>query len=285
MSYGPKMKSPRNAGRGHETPERKKAKARSQKHRSSNRYLLEENQAPASEQVVEKTLGRLRSLGNQIFALSPFTEYFNDWLVNLRDTLSDFDSTSAISADDQFAKECSQILSNIERDLEERRHKEIAHDGAMKSLSDNRSLLERIDEESATKTAQIEGRKNSEIKRQSKKLQGLKEELARLAQIKTGIFRSISTKAKEQKEAEVTQTFNSAQTELELAVRNFTAEQEKLRNECEKRKQPIIEQIRNLQKEIDNLEIDGSLEARQATCEALVNAINALLQRKTLSPH
>ena len=279
------MKSPRNAGRGHETPERKKAKARSQKHRFSNRYLLEKDHAPASEEVVEKTLGRLRSLGNQIFALSPFTEYFNDWLVNLKDTLSDFESTSAISADDQFVKECSQILSNVERELEERRRKETAHDGAMKSLSDNRSLLKRIDEEYATRTTQIEGRKNSEIKRQSRNLQGLKEELDRLAQMKTGIFRSISKKARAQKEAEVTQTFNSVQTELELAVQNFTAEQEKLRNECEKRKQPVIEQMRNLQKEIDNLEIDASLEARRATCEALVKAINALLQRKTLSPH
>jgi hypothetical protein len=68
-------------------------------------------------------------------------------------------------------------------------------------------------------------------------------------------------------------------------MQNFTAEQEKLRNECEKRKQPIIEQIRNLQKAIEDTEIDGSLEARRVVCEALVNAVNALLQRKTFQLH
>jgi chromosome segregation ATPase len=266
-------------------PQRRKAKGRRQRHRFSDRYLLEKNHVPASEEVVEKTLGRLRRLGSQIFVLSPFNQYFNDWLVNLRDVLSDFELSSAISGDNQFTKECSQILSNVERELEERRRKEAAHDEAIKSLSDNRSLLERIDEEYATKTGEIEGRKNSEIKRVSRNVQGLKEELDRLAQMKTGIFRSISRKDRATKEAEATQRLNSAQSELELAVQNFTAQQEKLRNEYEKRKQPVIEQIRNLQKEIENLEIDGSLEARRTACEALVNAVNALLQRKTFSLH
>jgi hypothetical protein len=31
------------------------------------------------------------------------------------------------------------------------------------------------------------------------------------------------------------------------------------------------------------LETDGSLENRRAACETLVNAVNALLQRKTLT--
>jgi hypothetical protein len=45
---------------------------------------------------------------------------------------------------------------------------------------------------------------------------------------------------------------------------------------------PITERIQNLQKEIDCLEIDGSLYARRAACEALANAVNALLKRKMI---
>ena len=279
MGYRSQTRSPRNAGRGRESPRRERTKARGQRHPSSGKYLPEENHVPTSEEVVEKTLGRLRILGNQIFGLSPFHEYFDDWMVNLRDVLSDFESSPTISVDDQFLKECSQILSNVELELEERRCKEVSHDGAIKRLSDNRSLLERIDEEYANRTREIEGRKNSKIKRLSGNVEGFKEELDRIAQMKTGIFRSITKKARAQKEAEATQRLNSTQSELQLTMQNFTAEQEKLRNEYEERKQPIIEQIQNLQKEIENPEIDDSLEARRAACEALVSAVNALPQR------
>ena len=283
MGYRPQARSPRNAGRGHQTSRHEKAKARGQKHRFSGKYLLEEKHVSTSEEIAEKTLSRLRSLGSQTFAFSPFSEYFDDWLVNLRDVLIDFESSPTISADDQFVKERSQILSNVERELAERRHKEAAHEGAIISFTDDRSLLERIDEEYSTKTRETEERKNGETKRLSKNVQGLKEELDRIVQMKAGIFRSVSKKAKAQKEAEATQRLNAAQSELELAVQNFAAEQERLRNEYEKRKQPVIEQIGKLQKEVEDIEIDSSLEARRAACESLVNAVNALLQRKTSS--
>jgi hypothetical protein len=46
-----------------------------------------------------------------------------------------------------------------------------------------------------------------------------------------------------------------------------------------------MEQIRDHEKEIENQEIDGSLETRRAACEALINAVNSFLQRKGLQHH
>jgi hypothetical protein len=42
---------------------------------------------------VEKTLGKLHGLGSQKFAVSPFSQYFDDWLLNVREVLSEFEST------------------------------------------------------------------------------------------------------------------------------------------------------------------------------------------------
>jgi hypothetical protein len=279
--------SPRNSGRGYGTSRRKrvKVKATGHKRRSISSYILEEKHVPTLEEVADRTLNRLRILGNQRFALSPFNEYFGRWLKNLRDVLSEFESSPTMSVDDQFVKERSQILSNVELDLEERRHKEASSEKTIKSLSDNRILLERIEQEYASGTMEIERRKNSEIKRLSSNVDGLREELDRIARMKTGIFRAISKKARAQKEAEATQRLNPAQRDLALALQHFTAEQERFRDEYEKRKHPVIEQIRDSQKEIENQEIDSSLEARRSACEALVNAVNALLQRKRSSLH
>lgn len=282
MGYQHQTRSRRSSGRGYGRPRREKtkAKAKGQRRRSGGSYVLEENRTPTGAEVADRTLNRLRNLGNQRFALFPFDEYFGSWLMDLREVVSEFESSPAVRVDDLFVKERSRILSNVEFELEERRRERVSREEVVRSLSDNRLLLDRIEEEYATRTREIERQKNSEIKRLSSNVEGLREELNRIERMKTGIFRAMSKKDKEQKEAEVTQRQNSAQKKLAITTQHFTAEQERLRDEYEKRKQPIIDQIRDQQKEAENQEIDWSLEARRAACEALANAVNALLQRK-----
>jgi chromosome segregation ATPase len=281
MGYRPQTGSPKSGGRWHQRSPHEKKKAKGKKHRSSGKYLLEEAHAPTSEEVVEKTLGRLRSLGNQTFAVFPFSAYFDDWLVNLKDALIAFESSPNMGVDEQFLKERSQILANVERALEERRSGESSLEEAVKSLSDSRILLEQIGGEYAAGVRALEGRKNGEVTRLRGNVADLKGELDELARVKTGLFRAISKKAKAQKEAEVTQELNDAQSELELTMRNFNAEKESLRNEYEQKKQPVITQIRDCEKKNERMETDDSLQDRRFACEALVNAMNAFLQRKT----
>jgi hypothetical protein len=103
--------------------------------------------------------------------------------------------------------------------------------------------------------------------------------------MKTGFFRGFSEKNKEQKETAVSQALNERQRELEVALLDFMVAQEKLRDEYEKRRAPVIEQIGVAQKRIEKMETDGSLEDRWFACEALVDAVNAFLQRKTIQPN
>jgi hypothetical protein len=245
--------------------------------------VSQQNHVPTSEDVVNRTLNTLPNLGNQKFVLSPFSEHLDSWLTNLKGVLSEFELSPGITVNDQFTKERSQILSNIELDLEKRRYKEAHGWEAIKSLSDNKILLERIEEDYAARTKEIERQKDTEIKRLSGSVKDIKEELDRIARMKTGIFRAISKNAKAQKEAEAKRRLNTTQSELAAAVQHFTAEQEKLRDEYERRKQAVIKQIQNNEKEIESQEIDDSLEARRIACEALVNAVNSLLQKKGLS--
>ena len=279
MGYRPQVRSSQ-SGRGSQRSQHEKKKDRGKKHRSSGKYLLEEEHVPTLGEVAEKTLSRLHSLGKQTFAVSPFSVYFDDWLVNLKDVLLAFESNPSVSVDEQFMKERAQILADVERQLEERRRKEASLEETAKSLFESKILLERIEGEYATRTREIEGRKNSEIARLQGHIAEYRKELDALAKVKAGLFRAMSKKAKKQKKAELTQRLNTAQSEIELATQNSAAEQESLRNDYEKRKQLVTEQIGKLQKEAEAPEIDGSLEARRTACEALANAVNAFLQRK-----
>jgi hypothetical protein len=279
MGYRPQVKSSKK-GSDRQRSHREKKKTRGKKHSSSGKYLLDENQAPTSEEVTEKTLNRLHSLGNQTFAVFPFAAYFNDWLVSLKDVIVTFESAPNVSTDEQFVKERAQILADVERQLEERRRKEVSLGEAITSLSENKNLLERIEKEYAAGAREIEERKNREIKRLNRDIDVFRGELGDLAKVKAGLFRAMSKKAKAQKEAEITQRLNDAQSALESAVPNSVTEQERLRNDYEKRKQLATAQIEKLQKEVTDADIDGSLADRQAACSALAKAVNALLKRK-----
>jgi len=278
MGYRPQVKSSKRS-RGRQRSPHEKKKTKGKKHRSSGKYLLEESPVPSMAEVAEKTLSRLHSLGNQIFAVFPFNVYFDGWLVNLKDVLITFESSSNISADEQFTQECAKVLADVEHQLEERRRKEVSVEEAIKSISAHKILLQLSEEEYTAKTRVVEGQRNSELARLNNSIEGFRKDLADLAMVKAGLFRAMSKKAKAQKEAEITQKLNATQNELESVVQNSAVEQESLRKEHETKKQLAIEQMEELQKKIEGSEIDASLEDRRVACEALVNAVNALLQR------
>jgi chromosome segregation ATPase len=263
-------------------PRREKTKAKEHKHPPVGKYAPETDNVPTSEETVNKTLNTLHNLGNQRFALAPFSEHLNRWLLNLNQAISEFESDPRMIPDDQFTKQYSQIVTNIESDLEKTLQKEATATKAIRSLSEDRVLLEQIEKNYNEATLEIQHRKVAESKRLSLNMDLCKEELDHITQMKTGIFR-MSKKNKAQKEAEATQLVNTAESELASANERFAEEQEKLKQEYQRKKQPIIERIQEYEKEIQNQEIDSTLEGRQAACEALINTVNSFLQRKQLS--
>ncbi len=64
-----------------------------------------------------------------------------------------------------------------------------------------------------------------------------------------------------------------------MTLSSFTADQEKLHDSYEEKKQDITDKIDSLHKALEKLETDTSVEPRQAACNALAYSVNALLQR------
>jgi hypothetical protein len=283
MGYQSRAGSSRNYGRGRGIPRHEKVKAKEKKHRSSSKFASGENQVPVTEKLNDRILNTLRNLGNQRFAVSPFGEYMDRWLLNLKDILFEFESSPSIVVDDQFVKVRTQILSNVELDFGKRKDKEASGSEAFRILSDNRIRLKQIGTDCASEMKEMVERQQAEIKRLTGNVDCIKEELGRIARTKTGMFRAISKWANAQKEEEASRRLNAAQSELSSALQSFTAEQGTLRDEHERRKQAIIDQIRDQEKEVESQEIDGSLETRRAACEALANAVNSFLRRSGLS--
>lgn len=280
MSYKPQTPSHRNTDRGRRKLHHEKAKRKGRKRHYSGKYLMEETEAPTFKEVAEKTLSRLYSLGDQIFAFSPFSQYYDDWLLSLKSVLSEFEANPAVVVDEEFVKERSQVLTDVARKLAKRRREEAVLLEAARRLTDQNHLIVQIDRDYTTSTRKLASKRNREIKRLTRRAHDFEEELDEASRMKASIFSPFARRARSSRTAEVTRKLVIVKGELESVVKAFEVDQEKLHDEYEKKKQTVIKQVRSLEKEMEGLETDGSAEDRHLACDALVNSVNALLQRK-----
>jgi hypothetical protein len=277
MSFRPQSGARRSVHRQFSKSAHEK-KAKEKKQRASGRYAEEEVEFSAKE-VTEKAVGGLSRLGNQIFALSPFSHYFDDWLVTLRQAVSEFESSPAIIVDEQFVKDRSQIFLDVESALAEKRVQESNLTGDAKELADNNHLLVETDKEYAEKTRELSFRRNAGVQRLSTEIRELEDDVASQEEIKISFFKPMARRKAAETLAKTRQELKAAKNELEVALQSFTAEQEKLHDIYEKKKQEITARVDSLHNELEKLEVDTSVEPRKVACNALVAAINSLVQR------
>ena len=272
----------RGAGEKFQRSAHEKAKPKVVRKKPDIKYAGE-GEAPTLEQVVEKTLTSLERLGSQKFALSPFSQYYDDWLVNLRQVISEFESSPVVDADDNFVKERTRFFVEVESELAKLRIKETDLEAAAKSLSDNNHFLVELDVVYAGQTRELGMKRNAETADLSKTVHDLEAERDKIRRMKTSFF-GFTKGAQKKKEAEISRKLVAAQTELELELQGFNVEQDKLHDAYEKKKQETIEKIRDLEVTIANIESDGSESARQTSTVGMADAVKALLARKAATP-
>jgi chromosome segregation ATPase len=282
MSFRSQSGSRRSAGKQFSKSTHEK-KAKEKKQRTGAKYLQEETHELSAQEVADKTLNSLGNMGNQIFALSPFSQYFDDWLVNLRQVVSEFESNPAITADDQFVKERTQVFLDVEGALAQNRLEESNLSAEAKALADNNHAIVEADKEYAETTRERSNKRNAEVQRLSSKIRELEDQLAAQQEIKISFYKFGAKKKAAEQLAQTTQDLKAAKNELEVTLQTFTAEQEKLHDNYEKSKQELNENSDRLHTELEKLETDTSVGARQAACNSLVCAVNSLMARTPAS--
>jgi DNA repair exonuclease SbcCD ATPase subunit len=258
-------------------------KTKPKKPRQSAKYLQEETPQISPQEVAQRALSGVERLGNQIFALSPFSNYFDDWLINLRQIVEDFESNPAIKVDEQFQKTKTQIFQDITDALAQSKLSESNLSAEAKALIDNNHNIAEADKEYAEKTRDLSNHRNSEITRLSNNVRQLEEELDAQQNVKVKFYQFNEKKRAQEKLDQLTKNLATAKIKSETTLQNFTAEQEKLHDTYEKRKQELNQESDRLHQELEKLETDTSLPARQTACNALTDAINELMKQTTPS--
>ena len=269
--------APRRTARQYSRSEHQKKSKR--KRRQESKYMEETPQVSAQE-FIEKTISSLRKLGIQIFALSPYSQYYDDWLINLHQVLIEFENNQTINIDEEYRKQQAQSLRDIEGKLAEKRLQESNLSAEAKALSDINHQIADADKEYAEKNREQNNKRNTELQRLSAKIREIEEQQTEQEKVKISFFKFKEKRAASQTLLETQQNVIKAKKELEVILANFTAEQEKLHDSYQKRKQELGQASDELHKKLEKLEIDSSIEDRKIACSALIDNINNLLERK-----
>ncbi len=277
MGYRSQGGSRRGAGQKFQKSQHAKAKTRVHKHKEKAQVM--EEQTTTAGGIGEKAITSLNRLGEQKFAVSPFSQYFNNWLVNLKDALIEFESNPSVKVDETFVNEQQHLLAQTEQKLEELKQEEARLNQALRDLAENNHLLVETDADYAAKTRDLGSRQNAEVRRLTLQVQNLEAELEQVKAMKTSFLR-FSKKDKAKKEEETKHKLEQAKAELASTLESFRTQQEKLHDSYEKKKQAIIERVQFLEKEVEKLETDSSPEIRREACEALAKTVTSLLERQ-----
>ena len=282
MSFRPQTSSRRGSGKQQSKSAHDK-KTKEKKQKSGAKYLQEEVPEVSTQEIAERTLNGLSKLGNQIFALSPFSQYFDDWLVNVRQVVSEFESNPAIAVDELFVKERTQIFLDVEAALTENRLQESNLTDEAKALADNNHQIVEADKQYAEETRERSNKRNAEVQKLSTKIRELEDQLVSEQEVKFSFYQIGAKRKAAEQLAQTTHNLKTTKNELEVTLQTFTTEQEKLHDNYEKRKQQLNENSDRLHKELEQLETDTSTIARQIAGNALTCTINTLLKRTPVS--
>ncbi len=254
-------------------------KKKSQKQNSGVKYYHEEPSTLTLKDIADKTIININRLGVQTFALSPFSQYYEDWLVSLRQVISEFESNPIVKVDDVFVKERTKFLADIQIVLSEKSLAESNLSVGAKELQDINQQLTDSDRGYAEKNRELNNKRNAETQRLTNKKRALEDSITSQEAIRISVFKF---KAKREAAEKLEQTQNELQAvknDLEVTLHNLILEQEKLRESYQKQKQELTERYHLLTAELEKLETDTSIEARKEVCIQLSTAVNELVQR------
>ena len=280
MGYQSRTRSNKKGIREYRKTFREKNKSTKRSNKQTAKQNWEETTTPSQQQIFEIHLKRLHTLGNQKFGSSPFSEHFERWLLTVETVLDEFENQPDINIDDQFTKERNQVLTTVKLQLENHQQIENTITRQINSLSGAKKRLQQTNNEYLTKLLTLKNQKTVTLKRLNSELEILKKEQDQIIKLKAGIFRGISKKEREQKEALVVQKYLDKQQEFEVTVLDFKEKQKQLREEFENKRDPLLEDVKNLQKYVKDIDEDNSLEERWLACETLRDTINNFFQRK-----
>jgi len=241
--------------------------------------------APLQEDnaIVEKILDSIKRLGDQIFALSPFNQYYDDWIVNLRRIVSEFGTDSNVKVDQTFTEKCEQIFEDVQVTLVNLRAQEVALAVDENILLKVNQELKEVDVDYAKRKHELSNKSNADTERLTTQIKTFEEDIENQRQVKFSFFQFSGKENAAKKLEQTKRILKETQNQLEVALQDFTVEQNRLQDEYTAKKQELTVKADTHRKAIEQVEVDASRDARKEACTRLNDIIGEQIKQQSVN--
>jgi uncharacterized protein YukE len=217
----------------------------------------------------------LEHLGNQRFALPPYSEHFQRWIKDVTTLLGDFEMKLPEPIEQQLKERIGKTLSEIEIALKELTATETDVSGRLSDTQQQMAACEseesRLESDYKTRTHQTRRRHEQSFERLRREIEALEQERLKRLHARPRFFQKIFHRSETNLEDKA-DSLRSKKTALADGRQALTRELELLRIEHETRRNELTEQLSILRAKLEESKkskLDDALDIRKAACEQL----------------
>lgn len=272
-------------GRRFGRPAAKKKAAKDNRGLQETSVFYMESSPVDLNQIRSVTLNSLEHLGNQRFALPPYSEHFQRWIKDVATLLADFETKLPEPIDQQLKGRIEKTLSEIEIALKDQTATEKDISGKLSNAQRQIAAYEnqqlKLDSDHKTLTHQIRRRYEQSFERLRREIEMLEQERLRSLHAKPRLFQKIFHRS-EASLQEKADSLRSKKTALAHGREALARELETQRVEYETKRRQITEQLSILRAKLEESKeskLDDALEIRKAACEQLRSEVDEAVDR------
>jgi len=247
-------------------------------------FYQEREQINPSE-LSTKVINVLKHLGEQKFALPPYSEHFERWLKDVRGILTELETKLPGLADEQYQSTTQRIIMEIEEGLKKRI--ELEKTGTetsstlQKQLTATEIEIRRLDSEYNKQYRDVKRRHEKASKELQREIDELGRQRLNFLHKKSGLLDRIF-KRSETRLQEKTNSLQSKKSALGDRNTRLKSESERIRADHATKRERILEEQNKLQTKLAEQREhthDDALAIRKGTCEELQRAISEAVNR------
>ena len=279
-------------GRRFGRPAAKKSSPKGKRESSESTVFYEESVPVDPVAIRTATLNSLKHLGEQRFALPPFSEHFQRWIKDIREVVAEFELGLPSALDEAGKLLVENTVANVEGSLNQLAASETKMSGeaaeVQRELAGRENELSQLEHAYRAKTSQLRRRSEQSFEKMQSEIIALDRQRSKLLHAKPTLLQRLLRKP-ETKLEEKTGALQSRKKNLVGRKEWLRQELEKHRIEYERNRAELVQKIDTLRtkvKETKGHALDDAVEIRRKTCDELSkivqNGVGKLLSQSDL---
>jgi chromosome segregation ATPase len=273
-------------------PPAKKASAREKKEKRGTLVFYQEPERVDPAEVYSKTLNAIEHLGNQRFALPPFSEHFDRWMKDVRAVLTEFETSLPAAIDPQYRTGVEQSLSKVQevltRSIEEEKNSSTETANLQQQIAAVERQISSLEQDYKKRIREVRKKYEASVERLRTEIDSLDKQRLRILRKKTSFLRRLFGKSESELEEKTTSTLHKKRAALDEGKGRLKQELEKDRTEYENNRKHLVDELEALRAKHANLRgntLDDAVEARRLACQELHKVVGQAVARIGISPN